>query len=99
MADDVWEKEKEALPENLPDDQLSALEVGSRKGLRQMLFARIENATLRFAKADESGTGFAKVFKIRDELERSARLCEVFNLKEDAALESFFLASMRAWAQ
>jgi len=99
MAEEAWNAEKENLPKDLPDDQLSAMEAGSRKGLRQYLFAMIENATLTFAKSGESGAGFQKIFRIRDELEKSARLCEVFNLREDAALESFFLASMRCWAQ
>jgi DNA polymerase III subunit delta' len=98
MSDESWAKEKETLPPDLPEDQLTALEAGSRKGLRQFLFAQIEDATLSFAKEDETGAGFQRIFKVRDELERSARLCEVFNLREDAALESFFLSSMRSWA-
>ena len=97
MADENWDKEKEALPKDLPDEQVAALEAGSRKGLRQLLFAEIEAATLAHVHTHASEENLRKLFRVKDELERAARLCEVFNLKEDAALESFLLGSMRAW--
>jgi hypothetical protein len=35
---------------------------------------------------------------VRD-LEHATLLSEVFNMKEDAALEAFLLASLRTWAE
>jgi DNA polymerase III subunit delta' len=99
MSDENWDREKEALPPDLPDEQVAAMEAGSRKGMRQLMFAQVEDATLTFVRNGRAETDMKKVFRARDELERAARLCEVFNLKEDAALEAFLLGSMRAWAQ
>jgi DNA polymerase-3 subunit delta' len=98
LSDENWEREEATLPKDLPDEQVAALEAGCRKGLRQLLFADIEAATLDYARKGDTAAVSARLFRVQKELERAARLCEVFNLKEDAALEAFFLASMRTWA-
>ena len=99
MADESWERVKEALPPDLPDEQVAAMEAGARKGMRQLLFAGVEEQTLAFVRESASNVHMRKFFRVQDELERAARLCEVFNLKEESALEAFLLGSMRAWAQ
>jgi DNA polymerase-3 subunit delta' len=97
MSDENWEREKKALPPNLPDEQLAAMEAGSRKGLRQLLFAEVESETLSFVRGALDPAKMPGLFLVHEGMERAARLCDVFNLKEDAALESFLLGSMRAW--
>lgn len=99
MSDENWEREKEALPTNLPDEQVSAMEAGSRKGLRQLMFAEVEAATLSFVRKSIDPAKLPSLFRVHESMERAARLCDVFNLKEDAALETFLLNSMRAWAR
>lgn len=97
MSDENWDREKESLPPNLPDEQLAAMEAGSRKGLRQLMFAEVESATLSFVRTELDPAKMPGLFLVHEGMERAARLCDVFNLKEDAALESFLLGSMRAW--
>jgi DNA polymerase III subunit delta' len=99
MSDENWEREKESLPPNLPDEQVSAMEAGSRKGLRQLMFAEVEAETLSFVRKSIEPSKLPSLFLVHESMERAARLCDVFNLKEDAALEAFLLNSMRAWAR
>jgi DNA polymerase-3 subunit delta' len=99
LSDEAWERESANLPPNLPDEQLAAMESGARKGLRQLLFAEVESATVDYVHKDTSSGMVLALFRVHAEIERAARLCEVFNLKEDAALESFLLSSLRLWAQ
>ena len=96
LADELWEKTRAELPDNLPDEQLAAMEAGSRKGLRQLLLAEVEAATLAFGR--EAGPEAAqKLVRVHETTESAARLCDVFNLREDAALEWLLLSSMRLW--
>jgi len=99
LSDEAWERDSEKLPPNLPDEQVAAMEAGARKGLRQLLFADVETATLDFVRTNTSTGMVRTLFRVHEETERAARLCEVFNLKEDAALESFLLASLRLWGR
>jgi DNA polymerase-3 subunit delta' len=99
MSDENWEREKANLPPNLPDEQVAALEAGSRKGLRQLMFAEVEAETLTFVRGAVDPSKLSGLFLVHESMEKAARLCDVFNLKEDAALEMFLLNSMRAWQQ
>lgn len=99
MSDKAWEAQAAALPPNLPEEQEAAMEAGARKGLRQRLFADIASATLAFAKADVRQGTMRTLFRAQEEIERAGRLCEVFNLKEEAALESLLLSSLRLWSR
>jgi DNA polymerase-3 subunit delta' len=96
LADREWDTLKEKLPENLPDEQLAAMEAGSRKGVRQKLLADVEGATLAYARG-AGETAMPKLARVHAVAEQAARLCDVFNLKEDTALEWFLFSSMRQW--
>jgi DNA polymerase III subunit delta' len=96
IADREWTVAKEKLPENLPDEQVAAMEAGSRKGVRQRLLADVEAATLAFAREAGGGT-VPKLIRVHAIAEGAAKLCDVFNMKEDAALEWMLLSGMRQW--
>lgn len=100
MANQAWNEEVEKLSDTVDDDERAALEVGIRKGIRDTLLAEIEESTRAAAielshKVPFPAGGLARVV---DELENVTGLLEV-NLKEDAALEYFFLRSLRIWSQ
>jgi DNA polymerase-3 subunit delta' len=84
----------------MTDDELEALEAGISVGLRQALLGKIEHATRGFV-AGQAGSSAALrgplVASIR-KLEECAALLRA-NLGTTAALEEFFLASLRLWAQ
>ncbi len=98
---ETWARQKETLPPEIDEPQQVAIEAGLAIGLRQRLFAEIEEATSRFARerlneGDESARrSFAAAV---ERLERGARLLRV-NLNDSAALEEFLLASLRLWAR
>ena len=97
----AWEKQAASLPADLEDDEKVAIETGLTKGLRNRFFAAIEVATRTYARGrlvegdDSARAPFAAAV---EELERVTGLLQV-NLNESAALESFFLASLRLWSK
>ncbi len=97
----AWEKQKLTLPTELEDDEKIAIETGLANGLRVRLFADIEHATRAFAlprlTAGDESTRRALSAAV-EKLESSAGLLRV-NLNESAALEDFFLASLRIWSR
>ena len=99
MSDEGWKSFKESLPENLTDDEISALEVGQSKGLRQKLFTDIEKTTRIFSlnqmKSKPVKPGI-KLVQAVENLEREVGLLEV-NLSHGAVIESFLLASLHIW--
>ncbi len=97
LADASWEREKEQLPTNVPAEQQAALEAGNRKALRQRLMTGIERITRDWALQDGPEASGRALGRAVAALEHSARMADVFNLREDAALEAFLLASLRSW--
>jgi DNA polymerase III subunit delta' len=97
----IWEAEKKKLPPDLEEDEQVAVETGIANGIRQKLFAEIEQATLAFARprlaAGDDAVRSALAAAV-GELERCAGLLRV-NLNESAALEQFLLASLRLWTK
>lgn len=97
-----WATEKARLPDTLDDDELDAAETGVRKGIRNQLWRDIELTTrthLGTALSSKNASAISVVLaQVIAELERAVGLLEV-NLNDDAALESFLLASMRLWAR
>jgi DNA polymerase-3 subunit delta' len=96
-----WARQKVSLPEGLADDELTAIETGVANGLRNRLFVEIERATRAFAQPRlglPQGASDRTLPLAVDELEHSVRLLR-FNLNELAALENFFLASLRIWTR
>jgi len=108
-TDKIWEAEKQKLPPELDEEEQVAVETGIANGIRQKLFAEVEQATLAFARprltAGDGATGAepgrstrAAVTAAVTELERCTGLLRL-NLNESAALEQFLLASLRLWAK
>ncbi len=99
-TDDAWKAQKQSLPAELEDDEKVAIETGLANGLRLKLFAGIEHATRDFA-LDRISTGdesYRRAFTAAvEKLEHTVGLLRL-NLNVQAALESFFLASLRLWA-
>ncbi len=102
---EIWKQQKEKLPPDLDDDEQVAIETGIANGLRDRLFAEIEQATRAFAlsvfKSDNptqrQSAAQALVAAI-EKLEHNAGLLRL-NLNEAAALEDFLLASLRIWSR
>lgn len=99
-ADEAWAERKNTLPEGLDEKEIDAMEAGVRRGTRGALLASLEENTRDIvvslaAKRGEDLPG-RKLARVIEALEKAAGLLEV-NLKEETALEYFWLASLRAW--
>jgi len=106
---EAWETEKNTLPEELDKEEQKAVEKRLANGIRQRIFAEIEQATRAFALPRLTGADTANaaeaVARTRrahtaaiSELEHSVGLLRL-NLNHAAALENFLLHSMRLWAR
>ena len=99
LSESTWERRKtELASDTLSDEQLTALEAGSAKGLRQKLLKEIEQSTrsVGCSLLEAAPHKVRALQKSIESLEHVTRLLEV-NLKETAALETFLLQSMRLW--
>ncbi len=93
-------QETAATKDTMSDDELEALETGISVGVRQSLLSEIEHATRAFVAAQPESASVLRaplVAAIR-KLEECAGLLRA-NLSTTAALEEFFLSSLRLWAQ
>jgi DNA polymerase-3 subunit delta' len=98
---EVWQAQKAKLPPDLDEDEQVAIETGIAHGIRQKLFAAIEQMTVAFGRShlvEGDGALRRALTGAVQELERYAGLLR-FNLNESAALEVFLLASLRLWAK
>ncbi len=99
-ADEVWAHRKQSLPDGIDEKEIDAMEAGVRKGIRATLLAALEERTRDFAisLAEERGQELPgrKLAQVIESLEKAAGLLEV-NLKEETALEYFWLSSLRTW--
>ena len=97
LTESGWRAHRETLPDGLPGDQLIALETSFRKGLRQQLWTEIQVQTRQFAVQQDIDRLSRKLIRVTEELEHACGLLNV-NLQDAAALEYFFLKSLRIWA-
>jgi DNA polymerase-3 subunit delta' len=100
MTSEAWKMQKEALPDHVTADEKDAMEVGLSKGYRKQLFGEIEKATAEFARdievLNKGELPASALHRATEALERSASLMEI-NFNQAAALELFFLSSLRIW--
>ena len=100
MTSEAWKMQKEALPDHVTADEKDAMEVGLSKGYRRQLFGEIEKTTAGFAHEVEAlnkgELPASALHRATEALERSAGLMEI-NFSQAAALELFFLSSLRIW--
>jgi DNA polymerase-3 subunit delta' len=101
MTSSAWKAHKAELPEHVSSEEKDAMEAGMSRGYRKQLFGEIEKATVRFARAIESAhpgqLPVAALERATRTLEHSAGLLEL-NFNQAAALEMFFLKSLRIWS-
>lgn len=98
---EIWRAEKAKITAELSDEEEVAIEAGISNGLRARLFADIEKATRAFAipPLSEGDEALRQPYTATvDCLEHCFRLL-VLNLNEAAALEDFFLATLRIWSR
>lgn len=96
----AWSTQREGLPQHITSDEKDAMEAGLSKGYRKQLFGEIEKATAQFTRDVENHNPgqlpASALHRATEALERSAGLMEV-NFNQVAALELFFLNSLRIW--
>ena len=101
MTSSAWKTQKTELPDHVTAEEKDAMEAGMSRGYRKQLFGEIEKATASFAREIEINNPgqlpVAALNRATETLEHSAGLLEV-NFNQSAALEMFFLKSMRIWA-
>lgn len=100
MTKSGWAEQKDTLPEHITSDEKDAMEVGLSKGYRRQLFGEIEKATAQFSREVEAlnpgELPASALHRATEALERAAGLMEI-NFNQVAALELFFLSSLRIW--
>lgn len=97
-SDDVWEEQESHISDTISDDEIEALKVGLLKGVRDKLLIEIEEQT-RLAAIELSHVvpfPAARLTRAISELESITGLLAL-NMKDDAALECFFLNSLKIW--
>lgn len=95
-----WQTQKEALADHITTEEKDAMEAGLSKGFRIQLFGEIEKATADFTRAlEQSNPGqlpAVAMHRAIENLEQTVGLLEL-NFNQAAALERFFLSSLRIW--
>jgi len=98
-ADTLAKKAKDEAP-NMDDKEKDALDAGVRRGVRSRILKQLAEATRSFVVQHENrhilpqlGIKLSRVLAC---LEKNVRLMEV-NLKDENALEDFYLSSLRIW--
>ena len=94
---DISAKEARQQSVNVEDKERDAQEAGLRKGIRSQMLAKLADATRSVVveQGNLSHLGI-KLSRVLHCLEKNTGLMEV-NLKDDAAMEDFYLSSLRIW--
>ena len=98
-ADTLAKKAKDEAP-NMEDKEKDALDAGVRRGVRSRILKQLAEATRSFVVQNENRQILPqlgiKLSRVLACLEKNVRLMEV-NLKDETALEDFYLSSLRIW--
>jgi DNA polymerase-3 subunit delta' len=101
LSSDEWKRVKVTFPDNLTDKDLIAAEKGVYRTFRSQLFGEIEEMTATFARDVErvnpGRLPATALHRAVESLEKSTGLLEL-NFNQVAALERFFLTSLRIWS-
>jgi DNA polymerase-3 subunit delta' len=99
-SDNLAKQAKKDAPE-MDDKELDALEAGVRKGVRTNLLSQLADATHSVVVREEYKSMLPqlgmKLSRVLRCLEKNNSLMEV-NLKDDTAVEDFYLSSLRIWS-
>ena len=97
---DTLAKQAKSDAADMDEKEIDALEVGVRKGVRARILGQLADATrsvvIRKQNKDILPQLGVKLSRVLRCLEKNTRLMEV-NLKDDAAMEDFYLSSLRIW--
>ena len=88
------------LSQDLDDKEKDALDSGIRKGVRSRFLRELSAKTREIALLEQNNSmdsNGIKLARVISNLEKNAGLMEV-NLKEEVALENFWLSSLRIWS-
>lgn len=100
ITKEAWKAQKEGLPEHITNEEKEAMEAGLSKGYRKQLFGEIEKLTAGFARDIEqlnpNRLPVNALHRVTETLEHCTGLLEL-NFNQAAALELFFLKSLRIW--
>ena len=101
-ADEITKEALTNRTKELEDKEKDAYESGLRRGVRSHMLKEISDKTRTFITQNEKIFGSIdlngqKLARVIRKLESMSGLLEV-NLKEDSALEDFFLSSLRIWS-
>ena len=98
---EICVKENKVNAERMDDKERDAYEVGVRRGVRSKYFNQLSDATRSFITLEEHNPHISKLgiklSRVLHCLEKNVRLMEV-NLKDEAAIEDFYLSSLRIWS-
>ena len=91
-----------SLESQLDEKEKDAFETGIRKSIRSQFLSELSDVTATIAiKAGRSSDKISllsgKLARVIENLEKNTRLLEV-NLKDEAAMEDFYLSSLRIWS-
>ena len=98
QSDGAWTAHAEQLPANMSEEELDAMKVGMAKGVRDKLLIEIEEHTRLAAIELSHHVPFPAGLLARaiEALESTTGLLAL-NMKDDAAMETFFLKSLKIW--
>jgi len=91
-----------SLESQLDEKEKDAFETGIHKSIRSQFLSELSDVTTTIAiKAGRSSDKISllsgKLARVIENLEKNTRLLEV-NLKDEAAMEDFYLSSLRIWS-
>ena len=95
---EAWEAQEAGLPETITEEEIEALKVGMQKGVRDKLLVEIEENTRLAAIEMSHHVPFPAPLLTRaiNSLESITGLLAL-NMRDDAAMEAFFLQSLKIW--
>lgn len=100
LTKEEWQLLKKNLPEHMTSEEKEAMEAGLSKGFRKQLFGEVEKMTSRFAREIEQHNPgelpAVALSRAIESLEKTVGMLEL-NFNQAAALERFFLTSLRIW--
>lgn len=100
LSVEEWKEVKKTLPEHLTEKDIDAAKTGVFKTFRGQLLSEVEKMTATYArdleKANPGRLPAIALNRATESLEKSAGLLEL-NFNQAAALERFFLTSLRIW--
>ena len=98
LSSESWSQQKDSMPETMGDDEIEAMRIGLLKGIRDKLLIDIEESTRGAAIQLSHHVPFpAGLLALAISALESTTGLLALNMKDDTALEGFFLQSLKIW--